>query len=68
MQAIDKSFYPDYSEMSLAMDDVVTALKAQRSDALPDAFSNAFTLVYQNVCMVFSKFHCSTFDKWKNLV
>lgn len=63
MQAIDQSFYPDYSEMAFAMDDVVTALKAQRSDALPDAFSNAFTLIYQNVCMVFSKFHPgSTFD------
>lgn len=69
MQAIDKSFYPDYSEMAFAMDDVVTALKAQRSDALPDAFSNAFTLVYQNVCMVFSKFHSgSTFAIRKDLV
>lgn len=68
MQAIDKSFYPDYCEMALAMDDIVTALKAQRIDALPDAFSNAFTLVYQNVCMVFSKFHSgSTFDMRKYL-
>lgn len=55
MQAIDKSFYPDYSEMALAMDAVVTALKDQRIDALPEAFSNAFALVYQNVCIVFSK-------------
>jgi len=67
MQAIDNSFYPGYSEMALAMDAVVTALKDQRCEALPDAFSNAFTLVYQNVGMVFSKFHYSTFDKWKNL-
>lgn len=68
MQAIDKSFYPDYSEMALAMDVVVTALKAQRIDSLPDAFSNAFTLVYQNVCLVFSKFHSgSILDMSKNL-
>lgn len=56
MQAIDKSFYPDFSEMARAMDTVVAALKDQRSDALPDAFSNAFSLVYQNVCVVFSKY------------
>ena len=45
--------------MALAMDAVVTALKDQRCEALPDAFSNAFTLVYQNVGMVFfnSLFH-----------
>lgn len=67
MQAIDKSFYPDYSEMALATDAVVTALKDQRIDALPDAFSHAFTLVYQNVCMVFSKFpFSSTFNMWKD--
>ena len=55
MQAIDKSYYPDYSEIALAMEAVITALKAQRSDALPDAFSNAFALIYQDVCMVLSK-------------
>ena len=65
MQAIDKSYYPDYSEIALAMDAVITALKAQRSDALPDAFSNAFALVYQNVCTVLSKFPISsTFNMW----
>ena len=55
MQAIDKSYYPDYSEIALAMEAVITALKTQRSDALPDAFSNAFALIYQDVCMVLSK-------------
>ena len=55
MQAIDKSYYPDYSEIALAMEAVITALKAQRSDALPDAFSNAFALIYQDVCMVLLK-------------
>lgn len=55
MQAIDKSYYPDYSEIALAMEAVITALKAQRIDALPDAFSNAFALIYQDVCMVLSK-------------
>ncbi|RGY95922.1 GntR family transcriptional regulator [Clostridium sp. AM58-1XD] len=65
MQAIDKSFYPDYSELALAMDAVVTALKGQRSDVLPDAFSNAFSLVYKNVCMVFSKHPINpTFNMW----
>ena len=55
LQAADKSLHQDNSEISLAMNAVVAALKAQRSDALPDAFSNAFVLVYQNVCMVLSK-------------
>lgn len=56
MQAIDTSFYPDFSDMASAMDAVVAALKDQRSEALPDAFSNAFSMVYQNVCAVFSKY------------
>lgn len=55
--AIDKPFYPDYSDMSLAMDTVATVLKTKNDEALPDAFSNAFSLVYQNVCEVLSKFH-----------
>lgn len=55
MRAIDKSFYPDNSEMFLAMDAVVAALKDRRSDALPDVFCNAFSLIYKNVCTVFSK-------------
>lgn len=55
LQAIDKSFYPDYSELALSMDTVVTALKNKSIEALPDAFSHAFSLVYQNVCEVLSK-------------
>lgn len=35
------------------MDAVVTALKDQRCGGIADAFSNAFTLVYQNVGMYF---------------
>ena len=67
MQAIDKSYYPDYSEIALAMEAVITALKAQRSDALPDAFSNAFALIYQDVCMVLSKLPSgSTFNTLKD--
>lgn len=63
LQAIDKSFYSDYSELALAMDTVVTALKNKNLEALPDAFSNAFSLVYQNVYEVLSKFTInSTFN------
>lgn len=63
LQAIDKSFHPDYSELALAMDTVVTALKNKNIEALPDAFSNAFSLVHQNVYEVLSKFTInSTFN------
>ena len=56
LQAIDKSYYEnrDYSEIVTAMKAVITALKNQSNNELPNAFSKAFLLLYQELCAVVS--------------
>ena len=55
LRPIDESYYIDYSNVAAAMSTVVAALKRQDCSSLPDAFSGAFSLYYQNVCSITSR-------------
>lgn len=53
LQAADPALFPDPHHISAAMEQVVKALKTHTG--LADAYGNAFSLIYRDVCSVISQ-------------
>ena len=55
LQAVDPVFSPDSCCAATAMKELAAALRTQDQAVIANAYGNAFTLVYEDVCRIVSQ-------------